>query len=440
MLHRILAAVLLTVVYSSTMAQSADRRAGAAMNASDWFRLRKIYRTESHLMSPFLRDMAKALLDDAFNRSEEAAISIRKLLKEHRSKMGLSNIESMVYLLAANESKAGHNKKAADILRDFLQQAQNKLDSTYARMFASHERQFREMAKYAVNKVEGDLKACDIPFRIDSIGPEKKRSIQMTIPAEVNGIGCDINFDTGASVNIISPELARKCGMRMIDARSWVAGVNMVMGGVALADRVKLGNLVLRNVPFNVIKITSGNAVADQYLRHMDCVMGIPLMRVLRKVQIDFAGNRLLVSREVPAKSEPNLCMNSSNGLMQLQMEHDGDTLIVNPDTGAGHLATLYYRYFKRNAAAVTYKGARTVNSSAGVGGISVTKGYLLKDFSLGIGGISYLLPDVFISMEAESDRNIPASFDGNVGLEYFQKFKFVTFDLDHMAVSLTPY
>ena len=402
MLHRILAAVLLTVVYSSTMAQSADRRAGAAMNASDWFRLRKIYQTESHLMSPFLRDMAKALLDDAFNRSEEAAISIRKLLKEHRSKMGLSNIESMVYLLAANESKAGHNKKAADILRDFLQQAQNKLDSTYARMFVSHERQFREMAKYAVNKVEGDLKACDIPFRIDSIGPEKKRSIQMTIPAEVNGIGCDINFDTGAGVNIISPELARKCGMRMIDARSWVAGVNMVMGGVALADRVKLGNLVLRNVPFNVIKITSGNAVADQYLRHMDCVMGIPLMRV--------------------------------------QMEHDGDTLIVNPDTGAGHLATLYYRYFKRNAAAVTYKGARTVNSSAGVGGISVTKGYLLKDFSLGIGGISYLLPAVFISMEAESDRNIPASFDGNVGLEYFQKFKFVTFDLDHMAVSLTPY
>ena len=171
MLHRILAAVLLTVVYSSTMAQSADRRAGAAMNASDWFRLRKIYQTESHLMSPFLRDMAKALLDDAFNRSEEAAISIRKLLKEHRSKMGLSNIESMVYLLAANESKAGHNKKAADILRDFLQQAQNKLDSTYARMFVSHERQFREMAKYAVNKVEGDLKACDIPFRIDSIGP-----------------------------------------------------------------------------------------------------------------------------------------------------------------------------------------------------------------------------------------------------------------------------
>ena len=163
-------------------------------------------------------------------------------------------------------------------------------------------------------------------------------------------------------------------------------------------------------------------------------------MRVLRKVQIDFAGNRLLVSREVPAKSEPNLCMNSSNGLMQLQMEHDGDTLIVNPDTGAGHLATLYYRYFKRNAAVITYKGARTVNSSAGVGGISVTKGYLLKDFSLGIGGISYLLPDVFISMEAESDRNIPASFDGNVGLEYFQKFKFVTFDLDHMAVSLTPY
>ena len=42
MLHRILAAMLLTVVYSSTMAQSADRRAGAAMNASDWFRLRKI--------------------------------------------------------------------------------------------------------------------------------------------------------------------------------------------------------------------------------------------------------------------------------------------------------------------------------------------------------------------------------------------------------------
>ena len=73
MLHRILAAVLLTVVYSSTMAQSADRRAGAAMNASDWFRLRKIYRTESHLMSPFLRDMAKALLDDDSKAAEGAS-------------------------------------------------------------------------------------------------------------------------------------------------------------------------------------------------------------------------------------------------------------------------------------------------------------------------------------------------------------------------------
>lgn len=206
---------LLLCISLSTSAQTADERAGTYMNQADWFSLQREFAINKDSLHPFLQEFSQALLDNFFNRPEAACESIGKLLNEQQNNMGFENTASMIYLLSENLSKLRANGQAAETLKSFCDQLEGQVDSVFLAGYRTRECQYRALAKYDLyqwNKADNDL---ILPFRIDSIGT--KGSTAITLQGELNGKERNYTLDTGAGVNVVTPEVAEACGMKMLD-------------------------------------------------------------------------------------------------------------------------------------------------------------------------------------------------------------------------------
>ena len=138
----------------STSAQTADERAGTYMNQENWFSLQLEFAVNKDSLHPFLQEFGQALLDNFFNRPQAAYESIGKLLNEQQSNMGFENTASMIYLLSENLSKLGANDQAAETLKNFCDQLEGQVDSTFLAGYRRKEKEYRALSKYALYQWE----------------------------------------------------------------------------------------------------------------------------------------------------------------------------------------------------------------------------------------------------------------------------------------------
>ena len=117
MTHR-LAAIIVGIVCSlSAWAQSADSRAADCLSESRWFDLHDVYAADSAQMSPFIRQFARTMVSQMFNRPQQACDDILTLVRGYQQQLGGANACSMLLLLADNYSRMGDNARAAATVR-----------------------------------------------------------------------------------------------------------------------------------------------------------------------------------------------------------------------------------------------------------------------------------------------------------------------------------
>ena len=428
--------MLLAGSWCAATAQSADERAGMCMNSSDWFGLLDIYENENDSLSPFIRAFAKAMTDDAFNQNEAAVKSIGELIADHQEEMGMANIASMVFFMASNLSEMGQNEAAANTLKSFLDQSKALFDSTSCAVLEKQEKIYRDLSAYEVNRIENPDRLHEIPFDLDSVGRQGKRSVAIMMRGSVNGTPYKIVFDTGAGINVITPECARQLNLTPLDAQISMSGMGTAEGVLAIADRVQLGSLTLRNVPFYIVEMTTGVDSLDKYLSHCDCVMGVPLMQAFGEVQMDFSSNHLTVPAVQTDSSLRNLYMNAGNGII-LQADHEGEKMQFHIDTGDAGFGSLSYPYYSKNAHFIEEKGDTTTYESAGIGGAQRVRAYNLHDFNVEVDGVGCSIPQIPVVAEPDNMAGGSPMIDGRLGVKFFTQFKRVTINLRKMFFRL---
>lgn len=435
-MKRLLSALTLCISLCAP-AQTLDERVGNYMNQENWIELQRVFAEDKDLIHPYLRDFGEAMLDNFLNRPDSACKSIGKLLNERQEEMGFDNTASMVYFMANNLSKLGENTQAAEMLKDFCDQLEGKVESSFLELYRRKEAEFRVLSAYDLYKWNRPKHDLVIPFSVDSVG--KGRATAITLQGSLNGKPRHFTFDTGAGVNVVTPEVAKACGMKQLNVEISAHGVRAGSGHLALAEEIKIGDLTLQNVPFYVLDMKTGDERVDRYLGHLEAIIGLPIINRLQEVKLDFTNCRLTIPQELtPAPTfAPNICYMGSE-ILDIEVFYDNERLLMNFDSGSG-VSQLNYSYYERHKERIERIAERDSMGLGGFGGTTRVAIYELPGGAcLRVGEYMGCVDSLSVVATSGQDA-VHMKGDGVMGMDFFRSFSTITINLKDMFVMTTP-
>ncbi|MDE6578699.1 MAG: retroviral-like aspartic protease family protein [Muribaculaceae bacterium] len=416
------------------LSKSPEKQITDAMIASDWFALDSLYKAiPENELSDFIDVFSRCLIGNRLNRPQVSIPAFEQLLSVHSEE--ISNISTYAMMYAIDLSRLGQNSKAASVLSDVLNSNRQNLDSSEIKKLERVIKRYEWLAKYKPYSIFLNDDTGIIPFNLVPAGnPENKGMLMRLQESDINGIGADIIFDTGAAMNIISDSLAEKYNLSPLDVEVKVSGFRSSSGSFALAKELKIGNITLNDVPFLIMNITSHNAEADRYIKDLQLFVGSELMLQLKDLTIDFENNQIIVPAEAQQKTDtaPNLCFSSSMNLLAKGSIRT-TPLLMNIDTGDASFGTVGKTFYKKNKKLIKTTGHPTELRRGGIGGAEITKGYTLPDIELSLGGSNTTLP--YIEVNPDTD---PFGYECNLGLNSLRRFRKVRFNLVDFVLSAT--
>ena len=420
-------------------AQSYDERIAKAMNSGDWFALDSIYNAApKDSIMPFLEVYSRGLIGNRLNRPDISIPAFEELLQSHAASLDLSNLLNSAVMLSMDLSKTGDNAKAASVLSSVLDATKQYLDSAAVEGMQRYVDQYKALSVYRPYSISFSGAVGTVPFGIKQVGkPEREALLMYLDDCGINGTDADIVFDTGAGVNIISDSLARAYNLIPLDAYNNVMGIGRRKAHYAIAKELKLGNIVIRDVPFLVVNLTLDNEEANKYIDCFSIVVGSELMLQLKDMTVDFTGRKITVPPTAPERSgtPANMFFSPQMNLLTKGIIHN-DAMLVCIDTGDASYGSLNGDFFNRNKEYISAHAQPDTIRTAGIGGVKITDGYRLPDVCATIGGSTVILPQIFVSRGLNA---VATDYECNLGLKSLMQFGKIRFNLVDFTIETVP-
>ena len=440
-MKKIIAAVTLLLLLATPpcLAQDsgeADAVAGACLNGSQWFRLYDTYESDSARLSPMIRCFSKAMLASAFNRQAEAVEAISTLVRTHQQEIGMGNVVSMLQILGKTYSRLGDNAKASGVMKSLADQLEGAADSATVASLRQQERLYSVLSEFDLYQKDDTIALQHtFPFTVDSIGTQPAQ-VLMHIDSRLNGRRCRMTFDTGATYNVIASNLADKFHLTPTDATISVVGTRLSQGRIAIAKELKIGTLLLRNVPFLVLDLNSGNERISHSTDAYSIILGESLLTQFTRYALDFDSRTVtLFSDTIPSPpSRPNICFAPAGCTPYAEIEFEGNRFAVTLDTGAS-TTTLGNAFYHDHSDIIAREGKWDIEASTGVGGVTYDSVFRLPSLTMRVAGKPFTMHNVPVS--ALSTSNALSSDYGRLGLDFFKLWKKVTVDNRAMTIEV---
>ena len=423
--------------YFFTYSQSYDEKIAKAMNESDWFKLDSLYKEiPKDSISGFLEVYTRCLIGNRLNRTDISIPAFSELFNNYSQDLDVSSLVSSAIMYAMDLSREGQNEAAANFLSTIIEAVGPHLEKSQVKPLEQFGSLYKSLSNFNPYKlIFEDESLGIIPFKIISAGPKDKDGKLLVLEnSTINGVSADFIFDTGAGVNVITESLAQKYNLLPLDAELDAKGIGNQTGNFVIAKELKLGNIVLNDVPFLILSMVSNNDKADQYLKKIDLIIGSELMLHLKDMTFDFQNNQITVSSIAPSRSneKPNMCFSSSMNLLT-SATIENTPLIIRIDTGDVSFGTLDYAFFKRNENLIKKTSKKETLRLAGMGGTTKTKCYNTPNLKLYLGDNSVSLPQISVI----ADKN--SQIKNNLGLKTLMLFDKVRFNLVDFVLSTQP-
>ena len=417
--------------FSFGYGQTSDAKIAEAMNNSDWFALDSLYQTEpKDSISEFLEIFSRCLIGNRLNRPDVSIPAFTELFNTQSENLDLGNLLNSSMMFAMDLSRIGDNKTAATMLSSTLSSIRTHLDSATIAGVQQYINQYEALSNYNPYKITFENSVGTIPFEVIPVGPQKNNSVLMHLRnTSINGIEADVTFDTGAGVNIISDSLALKYNLIPLDASSTVGGVGIQNGSYAIARELKIGDIIVSNVPFYVINITTNNEEADKYTDHFSIVVGSELMLQLKDVTIDFVNHNITVPSVTPKRSQvsPNMCFSSQMNLL-VQGIVKGNKMLMNIDTGDASYGSLGKGFFENNKEYITTHCKLDTIRNAGIGGVNISECYRVPNLSIELGNNEIKATEMVVVLKENMGGTF--GYECNLGLKSLMLFSKVHFNM----------
>lgn len=438
MLQKFLGIVLVSLFSVTAHSQSIDEKIGYAMNTSDWFALDSLYSiTPKDSIHPFLEVYSRCLLGNRLNRPDVSIPAFQELFNTQSNYLDLNNLISSTFMFGMDLSRIGQNDKAVEIMRSVLDASKQYLDSITISNLTSQANRYEALAAYKPYQIQFNNEniGC-IPFAIVPVGPKDKGSVLMHLQeSSINEISADITFDTGAGTNIISPEMAEKYNLISLDkTRIGVKGIDRKEGYIAIAKELKLGDIIIKDVPFTVIPLSSHNSEADQYIEAFNIVVGSELMLQLKDLTIDFVNCQITIPTAAPAKSDAiaNMCFSPTMNLLT-KGKILGTPMMMCLDSGDAAFGSVSELFFDANKEYIEQNGRQDSIRTAGIGGFLIEDCYYMPNMPITIAE-NTVTPLEFVVKTKKSSNN--DEYDANIGLRTIMLFGKIRFNMVDFTVS----
>lgn len=416
--------------------QTIDEQIANAMNTSDWFTLDSIYNvTPKDSINPFLEVFSRGLIGNRLNRPELSIPAFEELLNTYSSSLDLSNLLNSSIMLSMDYSKLGENAKAATVLTSVLDATKQYLDSTAIDGVRLYIDRYRALSAYNPYTISIDGSEGLVPFHIKPVGNPEKKSVLMNLDNSfINGIEADITFDTGAGVNIISDSLAQKFGLIPLEAYNNVRGIGTQKVQYAMAKEMKLGNIMIKDVPFVIVDFEVNNEEANKYVNCLSVVVGSELIVQLQDLTLDFVSRKITVPATAPAKStvSPNMCFSSTMNIITKGTIHNNPIWICL-DTGDASFGSLNGDFFERNKEYVLANSRPDTLRVAGIGGVHVSECYNLSNVDISLGGSSTIVPEITVNPGLNP---LGTDYECNLGLKSLMQFSRINLSMVDLTIS----
>ena len=407
-----------TSVYSQTQA---DVKMGEILNNGDLFQIREQYPILKDSVSiEMLNLVSEAQLGIGFNQLERAGVALDSLLQFHQAELGAETSIGMAALRAMNLLNLGLYSQAGKAGEDLVTALKDAVPFESLYSFIFMERMGKALSDFPKSFLERPLHDVTVPMRCDSVG----RGYHFYIPVEVNGITKDYIFDTGCSFgNFVSEKYAEEVGLKVLADSIPVSGMEIGFVKLAIADSLKIGELVYHNPIFMIAP--PDNEVDSVFA--FDGVLGYHFIRDVKEVIIDNESESFVFPYQI-SDGEPNMFLSSNTP--NVRIEYDGEAFDMIFDTGnvKSDLGNKFAETFPDAIEGL----AEQATSRGGFGGISQTKAVVLPEFRFEVAGSTVKLCDTEVIKNTESGSQL---FSGSLGADFVLSFKRLVINYQSMFI-----
>lgn len=416
----IISALLLSS--SAIFAQEADKKVGELLNTSNWFELERVYpAVAADVQTPMLKQMSEVMLASNFNRPAELREKLQRLIAEHQTELGFGNVCNMTVMGAMVEGYEGNYGVAVDMVKaiaDAVKSANGSLEGTGIEELLAYYEDVRELPAPVLEKPDADVKI-----------PLTEKSGLLWIPVKINNKTYDFILDTGASFTMISQDLAKDMGAKIIGDSVFVGGGES-RGGYgqrAFIENMTIGTVSLKNI----IAFVSENPSDDDPLK-VDAVLGMDFIKRAREIQIDLSTMTLTIpaQRTLPTHGR-NIILEVNIPVVEAA-DANGERYTFILDTGASgdNLSDLW---FSKNVEMTAALPVETQNVW-GHGGTVQNQTVKVPEYKLTIGNASADFKEMPATVPANG--TVSSTRDGRLGMGLLKQFKKVIFNFEDMFVA----
>lgn len=404
--------------------QSTDSIIGELLNQNDILELGRVYPKLQKEVHPFLQSMSEALLANALNRPTEACASIDNLMKSYQNMMDFPTIVNMLYLWANNLQLLGMYQEATDLLDGFLKQIPAEYSKNITPLFNTTIRYCDILKKYPQSKIyQGTNEDYALPIKISSI---LERGVLISIPAVINNVTEYFVFDTGAEGNAVSEDFAKKHQIKVIGDSIVTVGVTTMYSKLGLIDSLKIGTIVYKNIPVNILPPSPDDAIFET-----NAILGLPFLKAVKEVRIRPDEKLMIIPYQSDLNLEPNIVL--SNNQLCVEATIKGQKCLLNFDTGSIS-SYLNNEYFKMNTEYIETFGNRKRLLAGGFGMLDSIDAYQIPINRVEVGGTFFenLLLDVrkYDNLIDQQSRTV-----GTLGSDLLLRCKEIIINVEKMFV-----
>ena len=407
-----------TSVYSQTQA---DVKMGEILNNGDLFQIKEQYPILKDSVSiEMLNLVSEAQLGIGFNQLERAGVALDSLLQFHQAELGAETSIGMAALQGMNFLNLGKYEQAGKVGEGLVNALKKSVPFEALYSFVFIEKVGKALANVSEPYLERPDRDINVPLIVGTVG----RGKHIYIPVEVNGITKNYIFDTGCSFgNFVSEKYAEEVGLKVLADSIPVSGMEIGFVKLAMADSLRIGELVYHNPIFMVAP--PDNEVDPVFA--FDGVLGYHFIRDAREIIIDNEAGRFIFPQEI-SDEEPNMYLSSNTP--QVRISYDGHPLDLIFDTGnvKSDLGNKFAETFPDAIEGLTEQ----TTSRGGFGGISQTKAVVLPEFRFEAAGSTVTLYNTEVIKNTESGSLL---FSGSLGADFVLSFKRLVINYQSMFI-----
>jgi hypothetical protein len=413
----------------------ADIEISDLVNSGDYIRLNQRYEAAHDSLLPFVTSVSEAFIDYALNKPERGVGSMSHLIDYYARDLGAS-LPGFTILYAEQLYLSGRYAEAADKMRPLIEPpgtltapydspeslaTLSILYRTYAALRQTPPMRVRRMPAHST-----DVKLLtDVPMA----------KIGWTMPVTIGRTEAQLLLDTGAPRCMMSDEMARKAGVRIVADSIPVSG----LGGsgyrytkLGVIDTLRIGPLECLNEP---VSIADEDGILPRSIREaigsdIEIILGINLMRSMGIIEVaPVKGTISFPETNESAGTYPNMMIVNDSPSVEAYVGEQ--RLLINFDTG-GSAESVYIKpdFASEHEVALKVSDRQETRSIGGFLGISRRSVRRLLDFSIRIGNKETPLDDAFVSEGSAMQA-------GCLSLPYFNRMSKITFDFDRMSLTV---